>query len=588
MRKLTKLLLPIFFVVGGVIFTPNKIAAAEYSGTLPVMYINTEDGVEIVSKEDYVSATAWLDNLGLEQFEAVGSEEEPLELQIRGRGNYTWRNFDKKPYRLKFASKQTFLGIPKSKHYALLAAAGDDMGFMRDPIGFYLSKLLGLPWSPEIRPVEVVLNGDYIGLYFLTETVRVDKNRVNIVEQADEATDPEEITGGWLVEKDNTLGDPHITLTEHDAANSPIIITYHTPEALSEPQLLYLTEQMNLINDAIYIEDVEDNTWENYVDVEALARYYIVQEVMNDVESFSGSCYFYKDLGTDTKWTFGPVWDFGNAFHGRKSMFIFECTTFHNTWIEAVYRHPHFVEVVKNIWQEVYPTLYEDLESFIDEFVASIRPASLTNYERWPQYGNNDMSTRRYLVLTHLNSSIEWLNEQWGEPEQPVDPTIEYNVYFTNDLNWEKVYAYAWFEDEDEQITELLGSWPGTLSTPNEEDLYAYSFMYNELPQQTHILFHNGDEAEKPAIDGFTFVNEGIYDSTGYLRSSIYDILNEDAAEIVVNGNTATISATSDVTVVISDILGRVQTIVCPGGSVQTLTLPSGIYFINGRKVFIR
>ena len=71
-----------------------------YSGTLPVLYINTEGGVAITSKEEYVQGTYYIDALGLEGYSNLGSKESPLALQIKGRGNYTWTGFDKKPYHL--------------------------------------------------------------------------------------------------------------------------------------------------------------------------------------------------------------------------------------------------------------------------------------------------------------------------------------------------------------------------------------------------------------------------------------------------------------------------------------------------------
>ena len=182
--------------------------ATTYSGTLPVLFINTDGGVSITSKENYVNAKYYLDPMGSENVQAIGSAQAPLDMQIRGRGNYTWVGFDKKPYRIKLADKQPLAGLNKSKHFALLAHADDNYGFMRNIVGFQLSRMIGMPWTPADTPVEVVLNGDYIGLYFLTETIRVDKDRVNIVEQPDNITNPEEITGGWLLEIDNYDSDP--------------------------------------------------------------------------------------------------------------------------------------------------------------------------------------------------------------------------------------------------------------------------------------------------------------------------------------------------------------------------------------------
>lgn len=73
-------------------------ATAPVTGTLPVVYINTADRVPITQKETYIDASMWIDAKGIEGFESVGSEEKPLALGIRGRGNASW-SYDKKPYK---------------------------------------------------------------------------------------------------------------------------------------------------------------------------------------------------------------------------------------------------------------------------------------------------------------------------------------------------------------------------------------------------------------------------------------------------------------------------------------------------------
>ena len=217
-----------------------------FSGTQPVMYINTENNTPITSKEDYLQATYYLDPMNCEGVEALGSAEAQLPLEIRGRGNWTWNGFEKKPYRIKLASKTAILGMKKSKHFALMANADDELSGLRNAVGYELARMIGMPWSPTAKPVEVVLNGEYIGLYFLTETVRVDSDRVDIVEQEDEETDALAITGGWLVEIDNYDSDPHVRITEGNGER--IIFTYKTPEVLSKEQEEFLRTQMTTID----------------------------------------------------------------------------------------------------------------------------------------------------------------------------------------------------------------------------------------------------------------------------------------------------------------------------------------------------
>ena len=156
-----------------------------YSGTLPVLFINTEDSCKIDSKDEYVNAEWWLDNMGDKRFESIGSRKRPLKTEIKGRGNATWTNLEKKPYRLKFGEKHKVLGMPSSRHWVLMANAEYWMGQLNDALPFEIGRRMGMAWNPRIQPVEVVLNGDYIGLYFLTEKIRVAKDRVNIVEQND-------------------------------------------------------------------------------------------------------------------------------------------------------------------------------------------------------------------------------------------------------------------------------------------------------------------------------------------------------------------------------------------------------------------
>ncbi len=405
--------------------------AAGPSGTLPVLYVNTADGAAVTSKENYVDATLYLDPDGVEGVEPVGSAAAPVSLKIRGRGNYTWTGFDKKPYRLKFDKKTAILGMKKNKHFGLLAHADDNLGFLRDAAGFELGRLLGLAWTPASEPVEVVLNGDYAGLYFLTELVRVDPDRVDVVEQADNATDAEAVTGGWLVEIDNYDTDPHVEITEGNGER--IIFTYKTPEVLSSEQEAYLRSQMEAANAAIYASDKTSAEWERYIDIDALARYYIVQELLDDCESFHGSCYMHKQLGADTKWVFGPVWDFGNAYRRGTSQFVWDRPEFNQTWIGEIYKFPRFQEKVKEVWRGFCAGGYAAFKQYARTLSASIAGAAEADAARWPQYGNADEASAARSFLSKFVAKAAWLGQQWGQ-EPPADWS-DYAVYLRGEIN---------------------------------------------------------------------------------------------------------------------------------------------------------
>ena len=497
------------------------LQATTYSGTLPIMYIQTENNAPIVSKDDYLNATYYVDALGISGYENIGSAAAPLTMEIKGRGNYTWTGFNKKPYRIKLTEKQSLLGMKKSKHFALLAHADDALnkkGFMRNQVGFELSRLIGISWTPETKPVEVVLNGDYIGLYFLTEHIRVDKDRVNIVEQDDEETDSEKITGGWLVEIDNYDDDPHITIKE--GGKTTMWITYKTPEVLSPQQEQYLTEQMKLIDNLVYGDKNSEELW-NYLDMDALAKFYIVQELTDNYESFHGSCYLHKELGENEKWYFGPVWDFGSSFNRDKSQYMYQGDVWHNHWIPEICKFPAFMNRVKEIWNEFYNGDYNNIYNFIDTHKNLIAQAAVKDKERWSQYhGSQTIGTYIERTTNVLRKNAEWLNEQWkegsgsngndNEPDTVINDVVDYMYVWVDGERIEYMLAdvdsitfaqkesivikanvpEVWGTDIYVYIWDTENVETGEYEANKQGDWYVYTYNGNAL----NILFKKGKD----------------------------------------------------------------------------------------------
>ena len=392
-----------------------------YSGTLPVMFINTQGYRDIISKEEYLHADWWLDNMGIEGYESIGSAVFPLGMQIKGRGNATWTNVDKKSFRLKLDEKQEMMGMPSNKHWNLMAYPDSWMGKISDAMSFEMGRRMGMAWNPLQEPVEVVLNGQYIGLYFLTEKIRVDKSRVNIVEQKDSEIDSTMVTGGWLLEIDNYSEPGQIVFDDGDSLK--IRFTPHSPEELSDVQRDYITTFLTSADEAIFVEDKADSTWENYIDIDSLAIYYLVREAMDNPEAFSGSCYMHKEYGDSTKLVFGPFWDCGSSFQRYSSNYEFdhfiyeELPSYCNPhWIGEIAKFPHFQERVRIHWERFYSEVYPTMDAFIDAFGAKVEAAGNADFVRWPQYLGNSIPLRLNVVFRPcFNKKVAWLQSQWGE-----------------------------------------------------------------------------------------------------------------------------------------------------------------------------
>lgn len=396
---------------------------AEVSGTLPVVYLTTS--APIVDKENYITGSLYIDPLN-SGYKALGTAEVPVTGLFKGRGNWTWSGFDKKPYRIKFDEKQEVLGMPKNKHWCLIAHADDNLGFLKDATGFMLSEALKMNWTPKMVPVELVMNGDYQGLYFLTEHVRVGSKRVNITEQDDEAIDS--VSGGWLVEIDNYKEEGNIEFYEGNGQF--VMVTPKVPESLSAAQRDYLTRQILAIDEALYGSSASE--LKSLIDLKEAAKYYLVQEIMEDCESYHGSCYLYKERdrnGQIEKWKFGPVWDFGNAYNRMQERWIYDMPIWPQYWIGQLATWPEFQQAVKEQWWIFYHNYKDQVRTQVGSFASLISDAAKNDAAVWRNTlnycDNSDMTSRTSDFLGRYDWRIQWLYGQWGEGIQPTTEDVE-------------------------------------------------------------------------------------------------------------------------------------------------------------------
>ena len=390
------------------------------SQQLPVVYVTTTAPIE--SKDVYVTGTIYIDPLTT-GYEALGTAQTPITAQFKGRGNWTWTGFDKKPYRIKMDAKQKVLGMPSNKHWCLMAAADDNLGFLRMPLGHMISEAIGLRWTPRLVPVELVLNNKYVGLYFMTEHVRVGSKRVNIEEQIEGETQADLITGGWLVEIDNYPTENNITFTEGNGQN--IMVSLKDPEIISAEQRNYIVNQMLEINTALYEKTPQHI--ERILDMKEAAKYYLVQEIMGDCESYHGSCYLYKDrdsLGMVDKWKFGPVWDFGNSYRSyHHNGWIYERPQFAQYWIGQLATWPSFQKELSEQWWIYYHTKKDEVRAQLVEISKLITQAAKNDAVVWRNTlnytENTNMTEKTNSILEQYDWRIQWLYSKLGEGTKP-------------------------------------------------------------------------------------------------------------------------------------------------------------------------
>lgn len=222
-------------------------------------------------------------------------------VEIKGRGNGTWWGQEKKPYRIKFNRKINLLGLGKGKKWYLISNALDDT-FLRNDTAFYIEEMLGMNYILRGDYIELYVNGDYRGLYYLTPAVAIGKNGVDLRDDL-----------GILVELDNYYGgleENYTTLDGEMLVIKDLVSKDKKKEAIND-----FLETFNKFEESINGGDYE--RIENLVDIDSFARYFLLSEFIVNPDAYLTSFYFYKD-GISDKIHVGPGWDFDIAFGNRR------------------------------------------------------------------------------------------------------------------------------------------------------------------------------------------------------------------------------------------------------------------------------
>jgi hypothetical protein len=264
---------------------------------LPVIVIDTNN-IPITSKETYVDGN----------FLIIDKSNPSNDLQasgsIRGRGNTTWSDAPKKPYRIKFDSKQSLFGLTKAKSWVLLANYFDPTLLM-NCVAFEMGRRLNMTFANHSIFVEVILNGKELGNYQLTEQVQVGKGRIDI-----------DKNNGWLVEMDLYYDDdPKFRSTHYQL---PCMIKSPELESTSadDPGYAFVKNDINELDDYIYNNNayVPNPALKNIIDMDSLAKLFLVADTLDHLDGIKNTqnFYLYKDVtGTIHG---GPPWNFDQAF----------------------------------------------------------------------------------------------------------------------------------------------------------------------------------------------------------------------------------------------------------------------------------
>lgn len=223
------------------------------------------------------------------------------------------------------------LGMPAENDWILLANY-NDKSFLRNALAGHLFRKMG-HYAPRTSHCEVLVNGEYRGIYVLTEKIKRDKNRVDIARLEPFENAGDELTGGYIFKTDY-YGPDDSWASNFPPATRPdktayFVYEYPKPDEITEFQKAYLQAYVNSFEEALHGVDFKDYAtgYKAYIDVTSFRDYFILSEITRNVDAYKKSRFLYKDMESKGgRIHSGPPWDFDWAMKD-----IWDCHMFANT-----------------------------------------------------------------------------------------------------------------------------------------------------------------------------------------------------------------------------------------------------------------
>ena len=327
-------------------------------------------------------------------------------VEVKGRGNTTW-NQDKKPSQIKFNQKVDLFGMGKRKKWVLLANAFD-ITSLRNDTAMLLAEMVGMQYNKRGKFLELYIDDEYNGLYYLMQKVEIDKASVDLrrsdgllfeidMLHTDDGDTFISYLGDFLVLKDSVLND------YGDMVKSFMFDYNNAERAIIEKNYSKITK---------------------IIDIDSFAEYYLINEFAANPDAYSTSFYLYRN--NEGKIAAGPVWDFDLAFANKewvwhvderlfspyeemvkkKEAFGFDGSK-ENENISKIFYYlmeiPEFREKVSVLFQDRLCGRKDELVKAIMTSGNTVNMAVLSNNTKW----NKTFSGEEYLTL------IEWVEARY-------------------------------------------------------------------------------------------------------------------------------------------------------------------------------
>lgn len=497
-----------------------------YSENLPAVFIETDSGTsEQINTDKNVREAGTVSIL-----DADGSNSFDLPLAyIKGRGNTSFTEFDKKSYQIKLTDSAPFLGMDAAKKWIFTSNASDPT-LLRNALSGNLAGHLSLPQANGGVFVDLYINSKYVGNYYVMEKIEIDPARLPItdLEKATEIAnnttdlstfetvwtdttkaklipeDPDDITGGYLIERD--FNDRFLKEVDINGSyfitDSQECFILRAPEYASQDQIAYIDNYIQSVENAILsfdgIDPVSGKYYEELIDTDSFVRKYLLEEVTANYDGGVASSYFYKDVSSkNDKLYAGPGWDYDVTWGNSPAYLGYVSTSpdrlsrlaehmDSSLWFSSLYVKPDFyAKVISCYREEISPYLQILADEVLPQLAEMTSASAAMDRVRWEeQYIANGTPENREEALAFLSDYMigrkAFLDKAWIE-QVPVHRIS----FFTENMIYDTLYVFDGetlpaTPDVTFDYAEFLG-WinaegvPPDLSSPIHRDMVFYA-----------------------------------------------------------------------------------------------------------------
>jgi len=412
-----------------------------------------------------------------------------VSIEVRGQSS---SEFPKRSYRFEFKdsmdidSNVVILGMPADDDWILYGPFQDKSQF-RNPMVFDLARRFGR-YQPRTRYCEVLLNGEAVGLYSMTESVKRGDDRINIARLRPEETDGIDVTGGYIMKYDKPSGN--------------LEVEYPKDDEIVPEQYDYITGFMNEYKATLFSNSFMDPDigFRKYINDTSLADYVLMTEFPKNCDGYIFSTYLYKDRADrNNKIIYGPVWDndlsFGNTIFqdgATTDGWHFEYPYDHtNIYIKRMLQDTEFVHLFQNRWFMARNSFLhtDSVMAYIDSVVAYLGNPVARNYYVWPLI-DLDIWHSNYVAVSYedeINIVKDWIIDRMDWMDNNIDD-IYYEVVIYTGITPEITESHFGFE---------------VFPNPFEDELYITFSASTKATMQLDIYDISGQlrYSEKQSIE---------------------------------------------------------------------------------------